>query len=169
MSERKNARKERRAAGQGRRWSAADTLIVLAVLLAVAGVLIRAFVHVDDTETPAQGPFEVYFTVSEIRDTVLADIQGFDALYDLETGTYMGSIGKYEDGTPALSQSGVLPTGGGELVTAQGCMVCPSGIWTDGALLPTGSDRYLAPGSVVTLRTERAVMTVEITEIVVRD
>ena len=169
MMEGKDMRKGKRAAGQLRRWSAADTLILLALLLVVAGVLVRAFVNVDNSEESASsGPYDVYFTVEEIRTTVLSDIHGFDALYDLETGVYMGSIGVYEDGSAAITQSGILPAEGGELVTAQGCMVCLEGTLNDGALLPTGATRYLAPGSVVTLRTERAVLTVEITEIVPR-
>lgn len=153
-----------------RRWSAVDTLVVLALVLAVAGVIVRAVMN--DREEAAQtydGPFDVYFTVPEIHESVLSEIHGFDMLYLTETGEKMGYIGKYDDGSVALTATGVLPVAGGETVSAQGCFVCLEGTLSDGGLLPAGATRYLAPGSVLTLRTERAVVTLEITEIVLRD
>ena len=153
-----------------RRWSAADTLIVLALILAIAGILVRAFVSNREEASLADGgPFEVHFTVAEIHTSVLADIHASDTLYFYDTDEAVGYIGFYQDGSIALSQTGILPSEGGELVTAQGCLVCPEGTLSEGGLLPVGATRYLAPGSVVTLRTDRGVLTVEITKIVERE
>lgn len=169
MSARQNSQSPN-AASSKRRWSAVDTLIVLAVVLAVAGVFVRAFVDNRKESSQIQdGPFDVYFTVSEIHTSVLSDIHAFDTLYIYETNESVGYIGKYVDGSIALSQTGVLPVAGGEMVSAQGCMVCPKGTVSEGGLLPEGASKYLAPGSVLTLRTERVVLTVEITKIVVRE
>ena len=153
-----------------RKWGAADTLIVLALVLAIAGVILRGFMEQRETDESAQsGPFDVYFTVAEIQSSVLDEISGLDMLYLHETGELMGYIGVYADGSVAIKPTGVLPITGGDWVSAQGCMVCLEGSMTDGSLLPYDTDRYISPGSVLTLRTERAVLTVEITEIVVRD
>ncbi len=176
MSMKKDTKREGRGAEmpavkeKKRRWSAVDTLVVLALVLAVAGVIIRAVM--DDREAAAQtydGPFDVYFTVPEIHESVLSEIHGFDMLYLCETGEKVGYIGKYDDGSVALTQTGVLPVAGGEMVSAQGCLVCLEGTLSEGGLLPAEANRYLAPGSILTLRTERAVITVEITEILLRD
>ena len=153
-----------------RRWGAVDTLIVLALVLAVAGVIVRGFMEQRETPDVTQnGPFDVYFTVAEIHSSVLSEISGFDMLYDYETGNLMGYIGVYADGSAAINSTGVLAIAGGDWVSAQGCMVCLEGSMTDGSLLPYDADKYISPGSVLTLRTERAVLTVTVTDIVARN
>lgn len=153
----------------GRRWTVMDTAILLLVLVAVAGTVFRGVMNVreENEETPV-GPFDIYFSVEQVHTSVLADIQGFDPLYDYATGEQLGYVGVYSDGTVALAPVGVVTLRDGETVAAEGCMVCLEGVMKDGSLLISGTERYLAPGSEITLRTSRAVMTVVVTKISLR-
>lgn len=149
-----------------RRWAAVDTMVVLALVLAIVGVLVRGFMAQKETpQGEMSGPYDVYFVVEEIHSSVLSEISGFDVLYDRETGKMVGYLGVYANGSPAISATGVLPIKGGDWVSAQGCFVCLEGVMEDGNLLPYETETYLSPGSVLTVRTERAVMTIKITQI----
>lgn len=153
-----------------RKWAAVDIVVILALLFAVLGVAMRGFFEKrEPQDTTVGGPFDVYFTVEEIHSSVLEEISGFDMLYLHETGELVGYIGVYADGTPAIASTGVLALPGGDWVSAQGCMVCLEGTMKEGSLLPYDMQRYISPGSVLTLRTERAVLTIQITKISVRN
>lgn len=150
----------------GKRWTAVDTLIVLMVVLAVAGAVVRGVLDVGKTSDAASTEILfVDFTIAEIHPTVLAEIEAFDALYLRETGELLGYVGVYDDGTLALHVVNPLSAVNGSAVTAEGTFVCLDGTYQNGSLLITGMTDYLSPGSVLTLCTERAVLTVEITGI----
>ncbi len=149
-----------------KRWTAVDTIIVLLLVLAVGGVVLRGVVDWNkQAETPVTGPFYVEFSVAEIHPTVLGEIAAFDPLYLYESGELVGYVGVYDDGTMALHTVGQLSSLNGGIVSAEGCMVCLEGVYENGSLLVTGMDQYLSPGTKLTLRTDRAVLTVEITGI----
>ncbi len=153
-------------APRSRRWTAVDTLIVLMVVLAVAGVVVRGVL--DNGKTPAATASEtvyVDFIISEIHPSVLSEIKAFDALYLRETGELVGYVGVYDDGTTALHPVNAPVAANGSFVAAEGCFVCLDGTYENGSLLVKGMTDYLSPGSVLTLCTERAVVTLEITGI----
>ena len=152
--------------GKGLRWTAVDTTLLLLILLAIAGVVVRGVMdHRQKEKIPAEGPFYVDFKVEEIHSSVLDEIKSSDALYLYGTGELVGYVGFYDDGTRALHALPIVEADNDTSVAAEGCMVCLEGIYRNGSLLVTGMDRYLSPGSVLTLRTDRAVMTVEILNI----
>ncbi len=153
---------------QGRGWSALDTLMVLAVVLAIGGVLLRAFMPTKEPQADAvQGPYYVYFTVAEINATVLEQIGGEEALYLYDTQEKIGyvAVEDEENRKPALWQTDVLSEKSGQMVSAKGCMVCINGAWQNGSLIPDGTEKHIAPGSVLTLCTERAKLVIEVTQI----
>ena len=166
MDHRKENQGERR-----RRWSAVDTVVLLLVLLAVAGIVYRVVVSVrQETEAPEETLYEVYFEVDETHADVLAEIRGFDPVYLVENQSRLGYVGVYKDAgtgdyrvamTPTVSGDGADP----KLVTALGCMICGGELQEDGSLSIPGSDRYLTPGSELVIRTDRAILTVRVTGI----
>ena len=152
-----------------KRWTAVDTVLLLMLLLAVGGILLRGFLPESSLgenggEDMMSGPYYVDFAVAEIHPLVLGEINAFDPLYLYETGDLVGYVGVYDDGSMALHTVNPLANGG-STVSAEGCMVCLEGMYRDGSLLVKGMDTYLSPGSILTLRTDRAVLTVEITAI----
>lgn len=150
----------------GARWTVIDTVIVLMVLLAIAGVVLRGVMDSGKDEAVADtGTYYVSFTVPEIHASVLEEIKAFEALYSYETGDLVGYVGVYDDGNISLRAVSPLTNGNGALVTAEGSMVCLEGTMKDGSLLVRGMDTYLTPGMSLTLCTERAVILVEISEI----
>lgn len=151
---------------KSKRWTAVDTVIVLLLILAVGGVVLRGVVDWErQAETPVSGPFYVEFSVAEIHPTVLGEIAAFDPLYLYESGDLVGYVGVYDDGTMALHSVGQISSINGSVISAEGCMVCLEGVYENGSLLVTGMDQYLSPGTKLALRTDRAVLTVEITAI----
>ncbi len=153
------------------RWSAVDTMIVLLVILAVAGIVVRIIYAANEEKGVAQqAVYEVYFEVAEAHEDTLAEIRGFDAIYLYDNGMKLGHMGVYEDEAmggyrPALTVTPAEGATGAHRVTAKGCMICTNGSLTDGGLLVEGSGRYLTPGSVLQVRTDRVCMTIRITEI----
>lgn len=161
----KNAEKTKRSHQKGMRWTVIDTVIVLMVLLAVAGAVIRGVWNIGEDEANDGGTYYVNFTIPEIRASVLGDIAAFDTLYDYDTGKLVGYVGAYEDGSIALRTVSSLSNGNSASVVAEGTMVCLDSIMTDGSLLVRGMDTYLTPGTRLTLRTERAIVVIEISGI----
>ena len=147
------------------RWTAVDSLILLMVLLVVAGAVVRGVLDRRPShEKETAGPYYVDFAIEEIHPKVLGEIQPFDALYLYETGERLGYVGVYDDGTIAL-HTVVSPVSSARSVAAEGCMVCVEGVYQNGSLLVSGTNTYISPGAVLVLRTDQAVITVEITDI----
>ncbi len=149
------------------RWSAVDTVIVLLVLIAVAGLIYRVVYAARTQNENSRTMYRVYFEVAETHEDVLAEVAGFDAVYLHENGVKLGYIGVYEDTatgeyTVALTPT---PTEASGMATAAGCLVCTDGVLKDGGLLVGESGRYLTPGSELQVRTDRALLTIRVTSV----
>ena len=148
------------------RWSAVDTLIVLLVLAAIAGIIYRVVITV--TAEPEAGEvYEVYFEVQETHRDVIAEVRPFDAVYLVENDMRLGAIAATiaeGAGTPAAS---LIPSyiEGTDMATATGCMTCRAVLSGNGSILVEGTGRYLTSGSILEIRTDRVLMTVRITDI----
>ena len=146
-------------------------LIILLVLIALAGMVYRVVDAARRSSEQENRPmYAVYFSVEEIHKDVLAEVQGFDPVYDAEDGVRLGYIAAYQDETdgaykPALAITPAIGSTGRDRVTASGCLICTEANLMNGSLLVDGSSRYLTPGSVLSIRTDRAILTVRITEI----
>lgn len=156
-----------RKRGKGR-WSAVDTVILLLVLLAVGGIVYRVVYAIQAENEAANAPmYAVYFEVAETHTGVLAEVRGFDAVYLYENGAHLGYIAVYEDTLTGEYRVALTttPVEGTSDVTATGCMICTGGTLSGGSLLLSGSEQYLTPGGEVVVYTERALLTLRITEI----
>ena len=165
-----NHRKENRSERRGR-WSAVDTVILLLVVLAIAGVVYRALVTIRKENTAVQAnTYEVYFEVDETYEDTLAEVRGFDAVYLVDNQHRLGYVGVYKDlnsGEHRVAMT-VTPVAGTQLAnraTAIGCMICAGSLTEDGSLAIPGSDRCLTPGSELVVRTDRAILTIRVTGI----
>lgn len=149
------------------RWSAVDTVILLLVLLAIAGVVYRVVMGMrHDHGASVKETYEVYFDVEETHKSVLEEVRGFDAVYLRENDMRLGYIGVYEDASAGEYRVAMTMTATeNNRVTATGCMLSTGTVMSDGSLLVEGSGRNLTPGSTLELRTDRAILTVRITEI----
>ena len=160
-------RKSSARAGRLGRWSAVDTVILLLVLLAIAGVVYRVVMAArHDHGASVKDTYEVYFTVEETHQSVLEEVRGFDAVYLCENDMRLGYIGVYEEASTgeyrvALTASATE----NNRATATGCMLSSGTVMSDGSLFVEGSGRNLTPGSTLELRTDRVVLTVRVTEI----
>lgn len=156
---------------QKRRWSAVDTVILLLILVAVAGLVYRVIYAARQEATADPVMYRVYFEVLETHEDVLAEVQGFDAVYLYENDVRLGYIGVYRDTatgeyTVALTPTPAPGATGDDRVTASGCMVCTDATPASGGGLRIGeSGRILIPGSVLEVRTDRAFLTVRVTSI----
>jgi hypothetical protein len=153
-----------------RRWTAVDTLILLLVLLSVAGLVYRV-VYAAQKKSSESTLYSVYFEVTEVHEDVLAEIEGFDAVYLYENGVRLGYIGMHQDtvtGERSVFQS-ISPApgaSGDNRVTAKGCMFCTNATVSAGGGLRIGeSGRVLVPGSELEIRTDRARLTIRNTSI----
>ena len=154
-----------------KRWSAMDTVILLLVLVAVAGLIYRV-VYAARKEAEADPVmYRVHFEVLETHKDVLAEVKGFDAVYLYEDDTRLGYIGVYQDTatgeyTAALNVTPAQGATGSDRVTATGILICTDASPASGGGLWVGdSGRYLTPGGVMEVRTDRALLTVRITSI----
>ena len=142
-----------------RRWTVVDTLILLLVLLSVAGLVYRV-IYAMRRESADPTLHSVYF-----------EVQGFDAVYLYENDVRLGYIGVHQD--PVTGERSVFldvapapGASGDDRVTARGCMFCANATVSAGGGLRIGeSGRILVPGSVLEIRTDRALLTVRITSI----
>lgn len=183
--DRKDAGNSRTRAGRQGRWSAVDAVIIILAVLCVASVIYRvvyAYNQRDKGTAVTQTLYDVTFEIEEVHRDVLSCVSSFDALYLYETGERIGYVGGYQDSEGntwiALTVSGDESESGesngssvntSDWVAANGCMVCVGGAIKDGCLPVDGCDLYLAPGSELTVCTERALFTLRITGITARE
>ena len=121
-------------------------------------------------EDEPQTIYDVFFSVEQAHRDVLDEIDGFDPVYLFENDVKLGYMGVYRetegDGyRVALTPLPADKNDTSEFIPAQGCFVCADAVMQDGSLLVAGSGRYLTPGSVIEIRTDRAYLTLRITEI----
>ena len=160
-----------RAARKGR-WSVVDTVLLLLFLVIVAAVVYRVVsAAYEEGKDGIPAPmYEVYFEVDETNKNILEEIRGFDTVYFYETDQRLGYVGMYEDTVTgehrvALNLLSVAGAVGADRATATGCMICTEGTMLNGSLFVGGSGRYLTPGSVLEVRTDRVLMTIRITSV----
>ena len=151
-----------------KRWTVIDTVVVLLVLVAIAGAVYRVvyFARKDMKKEPT--PYRVYFDVLEIHEDILAEVKGFDAVYFYEDDIRLGYIGVYQDKNTGAYSPALTITPAEEMyhVTATGILICNNAIPAPGGgLRVEDSGRYLTPGSVVQVRTDRVLLTIRITSI----
>ncbi len=149
------------------RWSAVDTLILLLVILAIAGCVLRVVYAANQEANKPSEQYLIRFTVSEIHKDIVAEIETRDTLYFYETDQRLGFLAVTQDEATEelVSTLEIKPVEGTELVTVTGWLICFDGTMGEGGLYIEGSGRYLTPGSTVEVRTDRARFTVCITEI----
>ncbi len=171
MENHQNTGSTERAPRRGRgRWSAVDTVILLLVLVAVGGIVGRVIYAARQSAAEQTAMYAVYFEVAETHEDVIAEVQGFDAVYLYDSDVRLGYIGVYEDTVTgeyrvALTVTPIESIDGRRMATATGCLICTDGTLSEGSLLVEGSEQYLTPGSEVNVRTDRACLTVRITSI----
>ena len=149
------------------RWSAVDTLILLLVILAIAGCVLRVvYAANQEIEKPSE-QYLIQFTVSDIHKDIVAEIEKRDAVYFYETDQRLGFMAVTQDAATGdlVSTLDIKPVEGTDLVTVTGWLICFDGTMGEGGLYIEGSGRYLTPGITVEVRTDRARFTVCITEI----
>lgn len=149
-----------------KRWTVMDTVVLLLVLAALAGIVARVVYTArrEAEETPVI--YYVDFEVMEIHKDVLAEVKGFDAIYLYENDVRLGYMGVYQDGVVALAITPVAGAADSNLVTAKGTLVCNNAIPApNGGIQAGSSGRYMTPGSVLEVRTDRAVMTIRVTAV----
>ncbi len=150
-----------------RRWSTMDTVIALLVFVALVGLLYRvvvAYADAKDIEQNEAVTYRIFFEADGVALPVLDELQSGDMMYLHDGGTPLGSIEGSATEERALTVLDPVVEGV-EVVSVAGVLYCTNGTLTDGSLLVSNSDQYLTKGSVVTLRTDRVIMTVRITEI----
>lgn len=189
MEKEKNKAASTGAAAGGKskhRWTAVDTAILLLVVLAVAGLVYRvvdAYNEAKKADKIEKTGYSIHFTVDEMQATVLNEINGGDVLYIREDGTVLGYIAMrtvtknpgvsnaVQGNEPEVEMDKAMtarPIENGtdpDAVTVEGVFICQDWTLVDGSLKSTDGNRYLTRGSVIEVRTDRAAMTIRITEI----
>lgn len=167
-----NQQKSNRAGRKTRfHWSAVDTVILLLVLVALAGVVWRVVYTARQRGGQEEGTkYVVTFQIPDIHPDVLAEIRGFDAVYLYENDVRLGHLGVYEDTATgeyrvALDATPLDDEERPDYVMATGSMVCGEATLSGGGLLVGESGLYLTPGSEVEVRTDRVLFTLKVTEI----
>jgi len=157
MDTTKTKKPRRKGKGGQSRWSAVDTVILILVLLSVAGIVYRAVYTIrQDMNAAGKTQYVIDFVVEETHEDVLREVKHEDAVYLYEGGAVLGRIGLRDISHGAKGEA---------YATAKGSILCASGSMKNGALLIGTSGRYITPGSEVTVRTDRAILTLRITEI----
>ncbi len=167
MDETKTKKRTRKHA-----FSAVDAVLILLLVAAVAGVVLRVVTTQKQADATEGAPtmYAVYFEVEETHEDVLASVASFDAVYLLDGDARLGYMGAYRDRDTgefhiALTPAPAEGAEGDRRVTALGCFVATEAENTAGGLLVGKSGLYLAPGACLEVRTDRARMTIRITEI----
>lgn len=160
-----------------RGWSAFDIMILVLVCVAIAGIGFRLWTEYgadkaqDAADANAQA-YVIYFDVEDVYSTVIDNVEAADEVYLYEGDYLLGYFGRYEDGSVAFDA--VTPPASDEeaetdvrLVDASGCIITAIGEWDKESecLILRESGLYLAPGSVIKVRTERVTLEITITKI----
>lgn len=159
-----------------RRWSAMDTVIVILAVACLGSLIFRLFSTYRAQRNQNEGQvYDVTFTVQRVHRDVMSGVTRFDSFYLCESGERLGYMGVYLDAegnqqialtmTP-LSQDDDAAEG---YVRAEGMMVCLGGGMQDGCVLVDGTDLYIAPGSELAVRTDRATFVLRLTSITARE
>lgn len=160
-----------------RRWSAADTTVVILVVLALAGLVVRLIVSGGKDLSDYKGDgatYAVEYTVDEIYEDAVDSIRALDTVTLVETGDSIGYIAPYDDYAPVISKmyiDGDASIKDSEFlkVSVEGTFFCNNATMKDGCLLVADGGKYIAPGSQVQLATPTAILDVKIVKITVAE
>lgn len=167
-----DSNEKRRAKG---RWSAADTLIVLLVVLSVGGFVFRfVFAGWQAERTDSTALYDLTFTIEGVSPETVGRIGAADVVYMYGGTDSLGYIDTVTDEETGLLRAAVTIPGTvtgqpGERVTASGTLVCTGARLVDGFLMVDGCPQCLAPGNEVTVCTERVLFTLKVTGIKARE
>ena len=152
-----------------KRWSVVDTVIILLILVSVAGLVYRVVYAARKDADADPTMYRVEFEVMETHRSVLDEIQAFDAVYLYENDVRLGYVGAYETSVTGKYVAALFPVSNAEdeaRATATGVMICANATLSSGGGLQVGdSGRYLTPGSVLEVRTDRALLTIRVTSV----
>ena len=168
-------------------------ILCIAAVASLIGRIVYAYRRQQTGSNDSQTMYSVRFTVESIHRESLKNVCAFDTVYLYETGERLGNIGVYEneDGTqhvafaPSIGKTATetetvtLPvkndgSEGSEVETtavltertaAEGLMFCSGGELENGCLYLKGAGMYIAPGTELTVCTERVMFRLRVKEI----
>lgn len=152
------------------RWSPIDVFLILLVILTIGGFVFR-FVYAnsraraEDTRTL----YDVTFQIESIHRATLSRIEAGDMVWMHDPVSASEALGYMEAETDeetgqqiaalhALNNDGI----GDDRVTAVGTLVCTDARMADGFLMVDGCPQCLAPGTEITVCTERVTFTLKV-------
>ncbi len=152
-------RKNMNPVDSGRRsFSVVDVAIILVVIASLAGLVLRWVTDTVELETSYEGEaYVVTYKVMETHRDILGSVANGDTVYVSEGDAYIG----YLDGKPSLTPA----VGHPDRATGVGHMRC-NGQMENGTLLLKKSGISLTPGTIIEVHTERARLTLTVTDIV---
>lgn len=162
----------RRKSARSCKWSPVDTVLIVLIVAALVGGVWR-FVDANrhTAKETGRAMYEVYFEVVDTHEAVLDSIDGFDDVYLMENDAYIGKIPVYQDAQTGEYYPAITPvvgdvTEGEGCVVATGCLMAADVRETARGLLIGETGLYLTPGMCLEVRTDRAKLTLRVTEIV---
>ncbi len=160
MEQKKQDEKVRQGAEERRGGrSVIDIVIVLLLIIALVGGVLRWVLGImQDESTENVEYYEVSFTVTDTHREILAGLDDRDLVYDYESGKQVGTLIANTLQIAPVTDPSLL-----NRTSATGTLLC-TGDMTDSGLLLYDTDRYLAIGDTITVRTERVVLILEITQ-----
>ena len=178
-------KKKARRAQRTRRWSAADSVIAFLVVLSVAGLIYRLFIF-DDKMVESGGNihsdgkiYALEYTVDSTYEAVADSIKAMDKVSLLETGDYIGYIAPYDDYSPVISKKYLDGVKGPsedknaasdahtpyDMVSLEGTLFCNASTMQSGSLYIAESERFISPGSEITVCTDTAILNIKVISI----
>ena len=159
---------------KNRRWSASDTVVVIVIVLALAGIVGRLIVFGGKDLTDYKGDgvtYAVEFTVDEMYKDTVDSIKAMDTVTLLETGDSIGYVAPYDDYAPAIKTELIANEGNAKdgqfvkVAISRGTFFCNNATFKDGCLLVADGGKYIAPGSQVQIATPTAILDIKIIKI----
>lgn len=174
-----------------RRWSAMDTVITILLVAAVVSLVGRViYAYRNRSHADVAHLYTVEFEVASIQAENLRQIEAFDVVYVYESGAMVGYIGAEEmDGVRSVAihakktmesaettegalteetgievAEGVPPIFTG-YTEAYGSMICVGGELEDGCLYVSNMEAYIAPGTELTVCTDKVLFTMRVRSI----
>ncbi len=147
--------------GFKRTWTVVDTVIVILLLVAIGATFFRwAYDIVGKQEADEMiGNYYVIFQIDETHGSIVEGLEGGDALYLAEDGTFLGRL--CHDSLTTVQVTDADHPG---YVMGKAAMLC-DGSMKENSLHVVGLNRYLTPGDQICVRTEREVFVLCVTEI----
>lgn len=174
-----------------RRWSAMDTVITILLIAAVVSLVGRVvYAYRNRSQADVTHLYMVEFEVASIQTENLRQIKAFDTIYVYESGAVVGYIGAEDtDGVRNAAMHAKTPTESTEIAEetlpaetgievaegmppiftgdteAYGSMICAGGELEDGCLYVVDAETYIAPGTTLTVCTDKVLFTLRVRSI----